>query len=65
MSSQAPTFNYFSGESDPVQHIRHFQDKMVIYSYNNPLICVTFSVQPEKCGFVLILLPAVALSPQL
>jgi len=24
------TFDYYSGVSDPLQHIRHFRDKMVI-----------------------------------
>jgi len=37
-----PTFDYYSGASDPVQHIRHFRDKKVIYSHNDPVICVTF-----------------------
>jgi len=37
-----PTFNYYSGVSDPVQHIRHFRYKMVIYSRNDLILCLTF-----------------------
>ena len=51
-----PTFDYYSGVSDPVQHIRHFQDKMTVYC-NNSLFC--------KCGIILILLSVAPLSPQL
>jgi len=36
-------FNYYSGVSDPVQYIRHFRDKMVIYSRNDPPMCLIFS----------------------
>jgi len=36
------TFNYYSRVSDPVQYIRHFPDKMVIYSRNDPIMCLTF-----------------------
>ena len=28
--------------SDPVQHIRHFWDKMMVYSSNDLLLCLTF-----------------------
>jgi len=35
-----PTFDYCCGASDPVQHIRHFRDKMLVHY---PLICLTFS----------------------
>ena len=37
-----PTYDYYSVVSDLVQHIRHFQDKMVIYSHNDPIMCLTF-----------------------
>ena len=36
------TFGYYSGTSDPVQHIRHLRDKMVFYSRNDPLMCLIF-----------------------
>jgi len=35
-------FDYYSGISDPVQHIRHFRDKMVVYYRNDSLLCITF-----------------------
>ena len=41
MKFSTPTFDY-SGVSDHVQHIRYFQDKMVVYSRNDPLLCITF-----------------------
>jgi len=34
-------FDYYSRASDPVQHIKHFRDKIVIYSRNDPLLCLT------------------------
>jgi len=36
------TFDCYSRMGDPVQHIRHFRDKMVIYSRNNLIMCLTF-----------------------
>ena len=30
-----PTFGYYSVVSDPIQHIRYFKDKMVVYCRNN------------------------------
>ena len=38
-----PTFDYYSEVSDSVQHIRHFQYKMVLYSGKDPIVCLTFS----------------------
>ena len=38
----APTFDYYFGASDPVQRVRHFQEKMVTYSHNDPTLCLTF-----------------------
>ena len=38
-----PIFDYYSRVSDQVQRIRHFRDKMVIYSRKDPIICLTFS----------------------
>ena len=35
-------FDYYSGVSDLVQHLRHFWDKMMVYSYNDPLLYLTF-----------------------
>jgi len=36
------TFDYYSVASDPAQHIRHFRDKMVVYSRTDALICLSF-----------------------
>ena len=43
------TFNYYSVANNPIQHIRHFQDKMVVYSRNDQLFCSTF---PSSLNFV-------------
>ena len=37
------TFDYYSRASDLVQHIRHFRDKMMVYSPSDALMCLTFS----------------------
>ena len=37
-----PTFYYYSEVSDPMQHICHFRDKMVIYSREDSTMCRTF-----------------------
>jgi len=36
------TFDYYFETSNPVQHIRYFRDKMMVYSRNNALMCPTF-----------------------
>jgi len=36
------TFDYYSGVSDPAQHISHFQDKMIVHTRSDALICLTF-----------------------
>ena len=37
-----PTFEYYNGTSDPMQHLRHYQDKMAVYSYSDALLCRMF-----------------------
>ena len=37
-----PNFDYYYGASDLIQHVRHFQDKMVIYSCNDLILCITY-----------------------
>ena len=37
------TFDYYSKARDPVKHIRHFWDKMIVHSCNDALICLAFS----------------------
>ena len=37
-----PTFDSYTGVSDPVQYICHLQEKIMLYSRNDPIICLTF-----------------------
>jgi len=37
-----PTFHCYSGLSDPIQHLRKYQDKMVVYARNDPILCRIF-----------------------
>ena len=46
-----------------VQHIWHFRDKMVIYSYNDPIKCLTF-LHPKRSSLRVVLFSTVALYPQ-
>jgi len=39
------TFDYYSGASDPVQHIRHFRDKIIVHSRNDALIGVKLALE--------------------
>ena len=36
------SFEYYCGSSDPMQHLRHYQDKMDVYSYDDGLLCRMF-----------------------
>ena len=38
-----PTFSLYDGQSDPVEHISHFSQKMAIYSRDEALMCKVFS----------------------
>ena len=38
-----PTFNCYSGQSDSVQILHQYQDKMVIHSRNDFILCQIFS----------------------
>jgi len=37
-----PSFNLHSGAIDPIQHLRHYQDKMALYSHNDLLMSWVF-----------------------
>jgi len=37
-----PALNSYTGASDLIQHIRHFQDKTMLYSRNDQVMCLTF-----------------------
>ena len=42
-----PTFTLYDGQTDPVEHISHFSQKMVIYSRDKALMCKVF---PSSLG---------------
>ena len=34
-----PTFTMYNGKTDPVKHVSHFNQRMVIHSKNEALMC--------------------------
>ena len=38
-----PTFTMYNGRMDPVEHVSHFNQRMVVHSKNEPLMCKVFS----------------------
>jgi len=36
------SFDHYSGTSDPLLHLRQYQDKMAVYAHNNLLLCRAF-----------------------
>ena len=38
-----PTFTLYTGRSDPVEHVSHFNQKMVVHSKDEALMCKIFS----------------------
>ena len=42
-----PTFTLYSGRTDPVEHVSHFNQMMVVYSKNKALMCKVF---PSSLG---------------
>jgi len=45
------TFNFYSSQSDSVQHLRQYQDKMVIHFRNNFILCWIFPSSPKGVAF--------------
>ena len=37
-----PTFTMYNGRTDPVEHVSHFNQRMDVYSKNEPLMCKVF-----------------------
>ena len=37
-----PTFTMYNGRTDPVEHVSHFNQRMVVHSKNEPLRCKVF-----------------------
>ena len=35
-----PTFTMYNGRMDPMEHVNHFNQRMVMYSKNEALMCV-------------------------
>ena len=46
-----PTFTIYNGRIDPVDHVSHFNQRMVVHSKNEPLMCRVF---PSSLGPVVI-----------
>ena len=42
-----PTFTMYNGQTDPVEHISHFNQRMVVHSMNEALMCKVF---PSSLG---------------
>jgi len=51
------TFDCYSNQNDPVQHLRQYHDKMVINVRNNSILCQIFSPS-ERDNLRLVLLPS-------
>ena len=37
-----PTFSFYNGQTDPVEHVNHFSQKMVVHSKDEALMCKIF-----------------------
>ena len=44
-----PTFTMYNGRTDPVEHVSHFNKRMVVHSKNKALMCKVF---PFSLGLV-------------
>nr|XP_023874496.1 uncharacterized protein LOC111987035 [Quercus suber] len=42
-NSSLPTFTMYNGRTDPVEHVSHFNQRMVVHSKNESLMCKVFS----------------------
>ena len=47
----APCFEVYNGRTDPVAHIGHYQQRMALCRYNDPLMCKLF---PSSSGEVML-----------
>ena len=39
----SPTFTIYNGQTDPMEHISHFNQRMTVHSRNEALMCKVFS----------------------
>ena len=44
-----PTFTMYNGRTDPMEHVNHFNQRMVVHSRNEALMCKVF---PSSLGLV-------------
>ena len=44
-----PMFTMYNGRTDPIEHVSHFNQRMVVHSRNEALICKVF---PSSLGSV-------------
>ena len=44
-----PTFTMYNGQTDPIEHVSHFNQRMVVHSKNEALICNVF---PSNLGLM-------------
>ena len=44
-----PTFSLYNGQTDPVEHVSHFNQKMVVHSKDESLMCKIF---PSSLGLM-------------
>ena len=42
-----PTFTMYNGQTDPMEHVSHFNQRMVVHSKNEALMCKVF---PSSLG---------------
>ena len=42
-----PTFTFYNSQTDPVEHVSHFSQKMAVYSRDEALMCKIF---PSSLG---------------
>ena len=42
-----PTFSLYNGQTDPVEHVNHFNQKMAVHSKDEALMCKIF---PSSLG---------------
>ena len=42
-----PTFTIYNGRTDPVEHVRHFNQRMAVHSKDEALMCKVF---PSSLG---------------
>ncbi|XP_030958561.1 uncharacterized protein LOC115980452 [Quercus lobata] len=52
--STQPTFTIYNGKTDPVEHVSHFNQRIVVHSKSETLMCKVF---PSSLGLVAMRVP--------